>query len=107
MADDPLGLDEGSSLDEGLLDDISDSEIWDIVTEETPGIGRLKRLYRYVKRALAREYIREIKQLKKKEDTLISAMRDQTTIIALQRRQIRELESKLEKSGGDKKRPPG
>jgi len=95
------------SLDEDLLDGISNSEILDIVAEETPGIGRLKRLYKYVKRALASEYIREIRQLKKREDALISAMRDQNTVITLLRREIRELEVKLENRGGDKRRPPG
>ena len=87
-----------------LLEEIPDSEIWDIVTEETPGFGRLKRLYRYVKRNLAREYITEIRKLKRREDALIATLRDQTTVIHLLRQHIKELENQL---GGETQPPPG
>lgn len=83
--------------------DIADSEIWDIVTEETPGIGRLKRLYRYVKRNLAREYITEIRKLKQREEALIATLRDQTMVILLLRQHIKELENSL---GGETQPPP-
>jgi hypothetical protein len=83
------------SIPDDLAGEIADSELWDVIAEETPGIGRLRRLYRYVKRSLSREYINEIRNLKKREDALINTLRAQTEVITSMRQYIKQLEDRL------------
>ena len=88
MPDDPTS---SSPDDEGEVEDFIE-----ILGDEVPGIGTLRKAYRLLKKKLSKEYREEIRRLRKTQDGLIATTSEQTKIIALLRRRNEELERELE-----------
>jgi len=71
-------------------------DIFDLVTDETPGVGTFKRIYRLAKRRISKEYIEEINKLRAKLELLDGVLQEQAASSAALRKYIEKLEQEIE-----------
>lgn len=74
------------------FDDDDVSSLAEFLLEEIPGPGTLKRMYAYVKKRISKEYIAEIKRLRKIEESLATSLKTEAEIINTLRNYIEALE---------------
>jgi len=80
----------------GEVDDFDDlEELIEFAGDELPGLGTIKRLYRFVKKKLSREYREEIARLRKKEKILIRTIDDLSNSVRPLRNYIQALEARV------------
>ncbi|MEQ8694479.1 MAG: hypothetical protein RIC85_04025 [Gammaproteobacteria bacterium] len=85
-------------------DDFSEDELGDleeVFGDEVPVWGTAKRLYRYLKKKLSKEYREQIRLLRQNEKILIRNIDQQNQTIADLRKYISSLENRIEELEGN------
>lgn len=90
--------DQGSS---DIPEDIDDFEdLIELGGQLTPGVGTVLRVYRFLKRRISREYIEEIKKLRKEKEIVLRNMEDQAALTQVVREHVAYLRMQVEETEG-------
>lgn len=85
-------------IPEDELEDLED--LTELIGDEIPVLGTVRRVYRFVRKKLSKEYIEKIRRLRQKEKILIKTIDQQNQNILDLRNYISGLEARLKELEG-------